>query len=92
MKSFDELFDDNYPMGSASFSGLERMLLDPEGLSDSLLLCLAVSIEGLLTPTLGFILMERNSSRQRILALLSKWVSLAMLKGRSDPAFVGPKS
>ena len=92
MKSFDDLLDDCYPMGSTCFSWLERMFLDPEVLPGSLPLCLAVSVEGLLTPTLGFILMESNCLRQRTLANLIKLVSLAVLKGRRDPAFVRPKA
>lgn len=66
--------------------------LDPEVLLGSCPLCLAVSVEGLLTPTLGVILMESNYSRQRTLANLIKLVNLAMLKGRVILPFVGPKA
>lgn len=92
MKSFDELLDDCYLMGNTCFSWLERMFLDPEVLPGSLPLCLAVSVEGLLTTTLGFTLMESNYSRQRTLANLIKLLHLAMLKGRRDPTFVRPKA
>ena len=66
--------------------------LDPKVLLGSCPLCLAVSVEGLLTPTLGVILMESNYSRQGTLANLIKLVNLAMLKGRVILPFVGPKA
>ena len=64
--------------------------LDPEVLLGSSFV-LAVSAEGLLTPTLGVILMESNYSRQRTLANLITLVNLAMLKGRVTQLLRGLK-